>query len=436
MEEKRHYDAIVVGAGPAGSAAALVMARAGLKVALLERGESPGTKNVSGAAVYGTALLEELYPGFAMNAPIERHLTRKVLGFISDEALMAIDFKNSRSALPPYNGFSVIRPKFDAWLAEQACQAGALLICSTVADELIYEEDRVIGVRTRDEDGDLFADVVIAADGVNSFLAKAAGLQREFQPHEMSLGVKEIIALPRSVIEDRFQLNGDEGAAYEMVGSVTGPVNGGGFIYTNRESLSIGIVGQVSTLMASRMRPLDLLENFKNHPSIRPLLREGRVLEYSAHLIPEGGWRMFPKRFAPGMLVTGDAAGFVLVTGYLLLGINFALASGAAAGQAVITAKSKNDYSASSLAVYDDYLNRRGVLPTFKKFKGTPDFVNNDNLQNVYPQFICNLMADLYRVEAGPLPKVLGLVSGNFKKSGLSLYQTAKDLWQGGKALG
>ncbi|MEL7563605.1 MAG: FAD-dependent oxidoreductase [Dehalobacterium sp.] len=435
MKQEKQFDVIVVGAGPAGATAALKLARAGRKVALLERGEYPGAKNVSGAAIYGIDFMESLLPGFSEQAPLERCISRKILGFMTATSSMLIDFKNDQAANAPFNGFSVLRPRFDRWLAEQAEKAGAALICRTAVTGLIKEKGQIIGVHTDRREGDLFADVVIAADGVNSLLAKEAGLQRDFHPHEISVGVKEVIHLSSQVLEDRFQLSGNEGTAMETVGAITDKVNGGGFLYTNRDSVSIGVVCQLSTIVKYQTKPYELLELFKNHPTIRPLIRGGRTREYSAHMVPEGGWKMFPRLFAPGMLVAGDAAGFVLVTGYLLLGINFAMMSGAAAADTIIEATEKDDFSPRNLELYEKYLNHYQVLPTFKKFKHTPEFVSNPNIQNIYPEFICSFMASLYQVTNGPIAKLGSLGRSEFKKSGLTIGKVVKDAVQIGRTL-
>jgi len=435
MKKNNKFDVIIVGAGPAGSTAALKLARAGRRVVLLERGEYPGAKNVSGAALYGIDFLEKLIPGFSDHAPLERRISRKILGFMTEDAAMLMDFKNGNLAMGPANGFSVLRPKFDRWLAEQAVQAGALLITGTTAIGLIQEQGQIIGVRTDRPEGDLFADAVVAADGVNSFLAKEAGLQREFHPHEMSVGVKEVINLPRQVIEDRFQLNGNEGVAMETVGAITGQVNGGGFLYTNQDSVSIGVVGQIATLAQYGAKPYDLLEIFKNHPSIRPLLRGGRTREYSAHMVPEGGWRMFPKLYGPGMLVAGDAAGFVLVTGYLLLGIHFAMMSGAAAADTLLAVGGRGEYTAKALALYEQKLDDYHIRSTFRQFQRTPQFVNNPRIQNSYPEFICSFMSSLYRVTEGPVPGLGKLGLSEFKQSGITLGQAVRDVLQVGRTL-
>lgn len=251
MEESaalQQFDAIVVGAGPAGSSAALAMARAGLQVALVERGEYAGAKNVSGAALYAPNLLADLLPDYWEEAPVERYLTRRIITFLGQESAVSLDFRTNHFNRPPYNGFTILRPKFDRWLASKAEEAGALLITSTVVDDLLYKGKQVIGVRCRREDGDLYAPIVIAADGANSFLAKKAGLQRAFRADEMTLGVKEVLRLDAHTIEERFNLNGDEGMTNEYVGYASGDVKGGGFLYTNRDTLSIGVVVQIESL--------------------------------------------------------------------------------------------------------------------------------------------------------------------------------------------
>ncbi|HET9918746.1 MAG TPA: FAD-dependent oxidoreductase, partial [Ktedonobacteraceae bacterium] len=349
MDASQQFDAIVVGAGPAGSSAALALACAGLQVALIERGEYPGAKNVSGAALYAPQLLADLLPNYWEEAPVERYLTRRVITFMSQESAFAFDFRTHNFASPPYNGFTVLRPRFDRWLASKAKEAGAMLITSTVVDDLLYSGDQVVGVRCRRENGELHAPVVIAADGANSFLAKKAGLQKEFCASEMTLGVKEVLRLDRHIIEERFNLNGDEGMTNEYVGSASGSVKGGAFLYTNADTLSIGVVTQIASLAEKRVRAYDLLDQFKQHPAVAPLVRDAVTLEYSAHMIPESGWAMMPKLSRAGMLVVGDAAGFVFAAGMFLEGMNFAIASGLAAAAAAQEAHAQGDYSARSM---------------------------------------------------------------------------------------
>ena len=430
----QHFDAIVAGAGPAGSSAALAMARAGLRVALIERGEYPGAKNVSGAALYAPNLLADLLPEYWEEAPVERYLTRRVVTLLGQEAAVSLDFRTNHFSKPPYNGFTVLRPRFDRWLASKAEEAGALLISSTVVDDLLYKNERVAGVRCRRQDGDLYAPIVIAADGANSFLAKKAGLQHEFRSDEMTLGVKEVVRLDAHTIEERFNLNGDEGMTNEYVGYATGEVKGGGFLYTNRDTLSLGVVVQIASLAQKKMRAYELLDQFKQHPAIAPLVRDSVTLEYSAHMIPEGGWAMLPTLSRAGLMVAGDAAGFVFAAGLFLEGMNFAIASGLAAAATAQEAHAKQDFSAESMARYRKQLDSSFVLKDLKNFRHAPAFVNNERLQNVYPELLCETMENIFRSDGKPRRKI-GRVVLDTMRGKVPLLTLLRDGWQAGRAL-
>ncbi len=430
----QQFDAIVVGAGPAGSSAALAMARTGLQVALIERGDYPGAKNVSGAALYAPNILADLLPNFWEEAPVERYLTRRVVTFLGHEAATSLDFRTQAFGKLPYNGFTILRPKFDRWLASKAEEAGALLIPSTVVDDLLYEGEQVVGVRCRREDGDLYAPIVIAADGANSFLAKKAGLQKEFHADEMTLGVKEVLRLDKHTIEERFNLSGDEGMTNEYVGEASGEVKGGGFLYTNRDTLSIGVVAQIASLAEKKQRAYVLLDQFKQHPAVAPLVRDAVTLEYSAHMIPEGGWAMLPKLSRGGLLVVGDAAGFVFAAGLFLEGINFAIASGIAAAATAQQAHADADFSEVSMTGYRKRLEASFVLQDMNSFRHTPAFVNNERLQNVYPDLICKTAENVFRSNGQPRRKV-GRVVFDTMKGKVPLLTLLRDGWEAGRAL-
>ncbi|MCW2585711.1 MAG: dependent oxidoreductase, partial [Frankiales bacterium] len=331
-----NYDVVVVGAGPAGSAAALAAARAGLSVVLLERGPFPGSKNAYGGVVYGR-VLDDVLPGWWEEVPVQRWVTRRSTMILTGHQALTVDFRTSDWGQAPYNGCTTFRADFDGWLAGKAVEAGAQLLTSTVATGLLREGGRVVGVRTDRPDGDLRARIVIAADGVNSFLAKEAGLLPKTDAAHTTLGVKEVLALPREVIDERFGVRGLEGVDVEILGCTRG-IPGGGFVYTNRDTVSVGVVVSVQHLAAAKVRPEELVADLKAHPAIAPWVRGAEVKEYTAHLIPEGGYDAMPELHADGLLVAGDAAGMCLAAGIWLEGVNFALGSGLAAGRAAAQA--------------------------------------------------------------------------------------------------
>jgi electron transfer flavoprotein-quinone oxidoreductase len=401
MAHDEKFDAIVVGAGPAGSAAAFTMAKAGLSVVLIERGEYPGAKNVMGGVMYGR-MLADLIPKFATEAPIERTIVEERLWITTDDSAVTIGHKTAAPHGTIPNAFTVLRAKFDRWFASKAEEAGALLIPATVVEDVIHRDGAVAGVRTGRSDGDLYADVVVLCDGVHSFLAKKAGLQtRDIAPHEVALAVKEIIALPPDVIQDRFNVGEGEGVTIELYGAVTQGMGGYGFIYTNRDSLSVGVGALISHFMRTKQTPAALLECLKQHPLVRPLIAGGQVIEYLAHAIPEGGYRAMPRLYGDGVLIAGDAA--MMVNGLHREGSNLAMTAGRLAGETAVEAKTRGDFSASSLASYQRRLEASFVLKDLKKYRDLPEFVDrHPDLLQVYPEVVNQAVHEMLTVDGMP----------------------------------
>ncbi|HOT79515.1 MAG TPA: FAD-dependent monooxygenase, partial [Microthrixaceae bacterium] len=395
----------------------------------------PGSKNMYGGVIYGR-ILDGIIPNWWDEAPIQRWVTRRATMMMTPTQAMTIDYRTTTWGEAPYNGATAYRPDFDNWLAGHAVAAGAELICSTTATGLLREGSRVVGVRTDRPDGDLTADVVIACDGVNSFLAKEAGLFSHIEPEHYTVGVKETISLGKDTIDERFGLRGLEGADFEMIGCTEG-IPGGGFLYTNLDTVAVGVVLQVTALGAQSKRPEEIIAGVKAHPSIAPLLEGGEVKEYSAHLIPEGGFNMMPELSCDGMLVAGDAAAMCLAAGIWLEGVNFAIGSGIAAGQAAVDALRRGDTSDAGLAGYRQRMETNFVLADHRKLRGVADLIMSERVQSIYPQLACNVAERIFTVEnPRPKPGFNAIVRSEIKAAGVKLRDLAKDGITGLKGYG
>jgi electron transfer flavoprotein-quinone oxidoreductase len=310
-------------------------------------------------------------------------------------------YDGSELAREPYQSFSVLRGKFDRWLAKQTERQGAMLVAKSRVDDIIIESGKVDGVWAAGDE--LRANIIIACDGAVSLTAEKAGLRKPGLPKDYAIGFKEVIEIERSILENRFQLEDNEGAARLFMGEVTRGKFGGGFLYTNKDSISLGIVVSIKDLMEGepQVNTPELLDYFKQRPEIARLIKDGQTAEYSAHIIPEGGYKALSKLYGDGILVAGDAAGFSMNIGVTVRGMEYALASGYYAAQAAIQAKEAGDYSAGTLSNYENLLNNSFIMRDFKNFQEAAYVLDNPRIFNHYPEMMGNIMKDLYEVPAG-----------------------------------
>lgn len=401
IEEK--FDAIVIGAGMSGNAAAYTLASRGLKVLQLERGEYAGSKNVQGAIMYAS-MLEKIIPDFREDAPLERHLVEQRFWMMDDTSHTGMHYRSSDFNEEKPNRYTIIRAQFDKWFSSKVKEAGATVLCETTVTELARDTNgKVIGVHTDRRGGAIFADVVVLAEGVNGLLGTRAGLRDMPRPETVALAVKEMHFLPEEVICQRFGLAGNEGCVIEAAGTFSQGMTGLAFLYTNRESISLGVGCLVSDYAKTMESPYALLEEFKNHPSVRPLLADSEVKEYAAHLIPEGGYKAIPQLFGDGWVVVGDAA--QLNNAVHREGSNLAMTSGRLAAEAIFQVKSRKDpMSAENLALYGKMLEESFVMKDLKKHKDMPALLhtNSQNFFMTYPQLISAAAQSFVRVDGTP----------------------------------
>lgn len=366
LRDYNKTDVIVVGAGPAGVSCAITLARAGKEVVLIERGTFAGSKNVFGGAIY-TQPTKEIFPNFETEAPVERRNIAHNFMILGEEDSTTISYRKDDNV-----SYSVIRGKFDRWAAQEAKKAGVTLVEETVVRNLIKNGTTVVGVQTELED--YYADIVVLADGVNSLLAKQIKLRKEIEPKDVALSVKEVIKLDKNIINQRFNLQDEQGAIGEIFGGPMLGMLGLGFMYTNKESVTIGLGVTLNDLVENNYRPFEILESLKSHPAIAPLIEGGTLEEYSAHLIPEGGYKKIPKLCDNGVMIVGDAG--MLVNNLHWEGTNLAMISGKLAGETAIEALNLGSFSRKTLRLYENKLKETFVLKDLKTYKDLMDVMH------------------------------------------------------------
>jgi len=408
------FEVIVVGSGFAGSIAAYTCATAGRSVLVVERGQYAGAKNMTGGRFYSHSL-KEVFPDFEKEAPVERRVTHERISMMTADAAMTVDYTGDALREQGCDSYTVLRGPFDQWLASKAEEAGAEYIYGIAVEDLMMDGQRVRGIRAGEDE--ITADVVILADGCNSLLTEKAGLATRPAPNQMAVGLKETIELPASVIADRMQCSGDEGAAWLFVGDVTHGHVGGGFLYANRESISLGLVATLSSAAEGTTPVYQMLDDFKRHPAIAPIIAGGKTVEYSGHLIPEGGYDMIPELVGDGCLVTGDAAMLCINLGYQVRGMDFAAASGRMAGEAACRALDAGDTSRAGLAGYRTALDSSFVMKDLQSFRSFPHYMEGwDDMFTAYPKLACDIFSKMFVVDGKPVEPVKSKVMGTVKR--------------------
>jgi len=365
-------DLIIVGGGLSGLSAGITAVREGLNVVLLERGEYSGAKNVSGGRMYIHSLLK-LIPDAVERAPLERPITKETYYiFCENNRKITFSFEERGKR----NSYSVLRAKFDRWLASEAENLGLLISYSTN----VYNAYREGGGITLETDkGSLRAPLVIDASGVTSVVFRSLGLRR-FTADKWMLGVKEIV---KADLQE-----GQEGEAITVVNAIKG-VKGGGFVYTNKDTLSIGFTATFDSLPKGEVQAKDLIEAFRERMGIK-----GEVLEYSAHAIPYYGYNNLPPLYTKNVIAVGDAGGFLINDGFTIRGMDLAIGSGIIAGIAskkIVESKTYEDTE-----IYYKMLEESFILKHLRLGYNRFSVINSS--LSIYPEILCNVLSDMFTV--------------------------------------
>ncbi len=440
MDEK--FDCIIVGAGVAGLAAAMTLARNNMKFLLIEKGEFPGAKNVSGGVLWGSDLAKLVPNYWEEDAGWDRYINHRRLTFMDEQSAFSIDFKSSHFNETPYTGVVVLRSRFDRWLADKVQEAidasdhsmDSFIAPNILVEEILMDSGKAVGIRTGEEK--FYADSVIIAEGVNNLLTRQVGLQDKYVPADHILtGVKEIIRFDQKVLEDRFQLSGKSGMSNEFVGFATDGVEGGGFLYTNRDTLSIGLVLGLKDLREKEKKPHDILNIFKQHPIISDMIRGGEVVEYSAHVVSSGDKRLIPEKlYKSGLVVCGEAANLLMNAGKAIQGMDYAMRSGILAAEAIINAKNTNDFTEASMKKYQDALEASYVMKDINNFQDAVHLLHDPVMSRKMPNLICDFGRNFFSIKTEPTQKARKMLGKAVKKHS-SYWELIKLGWKGSRAL-
>ena len=390
MTEYEHYEAVVVGAGPGGATAAATLAEQGVETLVLERGVDAGSKNVSGGLLYAEEsapyTIDNVFPGVretATERPVDDHYIHNISG----NKVKTFDLGELHHHDTEWCD-AVLRRKMDSWLAqrvhEKTRETGGGLLTEVRVNGLLREGGQIVGV-TLDELDPIKADIIIAADGVNSELARDAGLMDWDEPEDWFQGVKAVVEMDPETINDRFDISDDEGDAHLFSGDLFDGVRGGGFLYTNESSLSIGTVFHLDSIADERAEPHQLLDNLLTHPLMDQWFQgEYDEREYSAKLVPDSKKVAHPSPHRGRLLLVGDAAGQMQAQGPVIKGMNHAVTAGGLAAEAFAEAKARGNPDAAG-NLYEQKLNEEGVMDKLRptRYRATRALSESDAVSNL-----------------------------------------------------
>ena len=418
------FDIIVIGAGCAGAIAAYVAAKKGKSVLVVERGEYAGAKNMTGGRIYAHSL-KRVFDDYSEgeitteDIPYERKITHERISLLDPASSMTIDFTSDELGVEGRDSYSVLRADFDQWLAEQAEDAGAEFINGIAVEHLLKDDaGRVCGIEAGGDE--ITCQVVIDAEGQNSLISERELGNPRPKRDAMAVGIKEVFELPAEEIESRFLCNEGEGAAMLWAGDATHGYTGGGFLYTNKESISLGLVATIEDLSQSDTTIYQMLDDFKKHPSVAPIIKGATLSEHSGHMVSEGGYNSIPELVFDGCLVAGDAANLCMNLGYMVRGMDLAVESGRLAAEAACDAIDAGDVSKAGLASYRAKMDDSFVIQDLKTYALWPETMENwHRMFTDYPKMVGEIFNSMFVVDGKPTQHLKKRIMPIVKQRGL-----------------
>ncbi|MDQ3717740.1 MAG: electron transfer flavoprotein, partial [Thermoproteota archaeon] len=279
-----HYDVAIIGGGSAGLAALKQLSNLNKQAILIEAGKKVGSKNLSGGILYSkkpkhgkTYNVEDVYPEFLQDKPVERRITQYMLHATSGDKVFTMNLTAAHEYQANF-GYSVLLNKLNGWFAKQASESaeryGGGIVSGVHVRSLRWQDEKTTTIIETDELEPFEAKAVIAADGVNSEIAEMTGARSKFNPEQLYQGVKVIVKLPEEIIEQRFGIGPDEGAAHLFAGDITLNHIGGGFLYTNLDTLSVGAVYHYDSLMNRPSEPYTLVNSLLKNPLVAEFIKD------------------------------------------------------------------------------------------------------------------------------------------------------------------
>jgi electron transfer flavoprotein-quinone oxidoreductase len=278
-----HFDVVIIGGGSAGLAALKQLSTLKKQAVLIEAGKTVGSKNVSGGILYSKKPkngkvynVEDVYgQQFLTEAPLERLITKYILHATSKDKVFSIDLTSAHEYQTNF-GYSVLLNELNSWFAKEAGESaekqGGGIVPGVHVQSISWQNDKTI-IQTNELE-EFEVDAVIAADGVNSEIAEITGARPKFTPEELYQGVKVVVKLPEEIMEQRFGIGPNDGAAHLFAGDITLNHIGGGFVYTNQDTLSVGAVYHYDSLMEKPNEPYFLVNALLNNPMVSEFIKD------------------------------------------------------------------------------------------------------------------------------------------------------------------